>query len=122
MNKAKPKKIVFKYTVKLQDNQRPKTFYVKAYDESLAREALAEDLKIDPKKLRVNKRNLPYKVRQMLFDDSNKDYQIHMVVNKKPEDHKSFDEIQNNLFDVEASRIKSLKYRIQALLRQDAVL
>jgi hypothetical protein len=120
MNKRKkPKKIVFKYTVKLKDNERPKTFYVKAFTEQIARKALSEDLQVPSDKLRVNKNNLPYKVRQKLFDENNKEYQIYLEIDTKPEVQRKFQEIHNELFDTKSSQIKSLRYRIQALLKQD---
>ncbi len=78
------KYIVFKYTAKINPNDKPKTFYVEALTEELAREGLAEMLNVNKDILRVNTNNLPFKVRQALRDKNNTEYTICLKVTKKP--------------------------------------
>ena len=45
------KKIVFKYTVKLEGAEKPQTHYAFAYTEEFAREGLADHLSVSKDKL-----------------------------------------------------------------------
>lgn len=113
------KKIVFKYTVKITKNSEPETHYVFAYTEVFAREGLAEKLNINSIKLRLSKKNLPYKIRKAIFDETNKNYVLTIDIKKKPQIEKTIEERQSKLFDLKSSILKSVKYKVKALIKYD---
>ena len=61
------KKIVFKYTVKLDKTSKPETHYAFAYTEQLARKGLSRVLEVLEKNLWLSKKNLPFKVRKAIL-------------------------------------------------------
>jgi hypothetical protein len=113
------KKIVFKYTVKITKNSEPETHYAFAYTEIFAREGLASKLNINAIKLRLSKKNLPYKIRKAIFDEHNKNYTLTVDIKKKPQIEKTIEERQSKLFDLKSSILKSIKYKVKALLKHD---
>jgi hypothetical protein len=113
------KKIVFKYTVKIDGEDRPQTHYAFAYTESLARTGLANHLNVEEQKLWLSKKNLPYKVRKAIFDPNNEDYFLSVDIKEKPIEEKTIEERQNQFFDLRGSILKSVRYKIKALVRHD---
>jgi len=113
------KKIVFKYTIRMARSSRPETHYAFAYTETLARKGLAEMLKVSQKNLWLSKKNLPYKIRKAIFDSENKEYSLTVDIKEKPSEEKSIEERQLQFFDLKASMLKSIKYKVKALARHD---
>jgi hypothetical protein len=113
------KKLVYKYTIKPNKKAPVKTHYVLAYDESLARTGLAEHLDVNVDMLRFNPKNLPFRIRQAIFDKNNTEYQLTLDVKKKPTMESTVEERKAAAFDLKASKLKSLKYQVQAFVRQD---
>lgn len=113
------KAIVFKYTLKRTPKQEHvETHYVRAFDEDIARTALSDTLNVSPDLLRLGKKNLPYKIRQAIFDKKNKDYYLTLDVEKRPEESKTIEEIQSELFDFGSAQLNLLRYQIKALFSE----
>ena len=115
----KHKRLIYKYTVKIGKNS-PDTHYVLAPKEPIARKALAKHLDVPIKKLRFNKNNLPYHIREFIFDPNNEDYQLTLDIKVHPDaDLGTIEERKTREFDQSVAVLKSLKYRIKALARHD---
>jgi len=112
------KKLIFKYTVKLPSKETVDTHYVAAYSEDLARENLANYLKITPSLLRLSPKNLPYIVRQAIEDPNNLEYFLTLDVRIKPTQETNTEELKQH-FNLKATLLTSIRYKVLALARQD---
>lgn len=117
-NNLKP--IVFKYTFKRSPKQEyAETHYVRAYGEKIARSELAKKLNVDESLLRLSKKNLPHKIRKAILNKKDNNYVLTLDLNQIPDNAKTIEEIQSEMFDLKASMLRSVKYKVNALFTED---
>ena len=94
---------VYKYTIVLPNEDKPTTYYVEAYDPEIGKEELALKLNVNPEAIRWNGKNIPYIVRQMINDKTNKEYTIFLKTTRTKSNSNTF-----SLKDSILSKIKKL--------------
>ena len=61
-------KLIFKFTLKINESSKPQTYFVESHTEESARNQLALYLNIPESIIRSSKRNVPYKVRSDIYN------------------------------------------------------